>query len=364
MHTQDLPAYFETYLHAYQPYKEGAWCYEDGVIYRGLECLHRLTGAPQWRLHLERLITPQIEAGPQLRGYDPDAYNIDNIQPGRALLYLHELTGQAQYLEAAALLAEQLRTHPRTPSGVYWHKLRYPWQVWLDGLYMGPPFQIAFGQRRGDTALVDDALRQIETALQLAYVPKTGLYAHAVDEVQKQPWATPGTGHTRAHWARALGWLAMALVDVATLVGPQRFAPLAEQTRALMQRLAGLRQSNGLWLQVIDQPQLQGNYGESSASAMMVYALLRAQALGLYDGPLGDLMPALLASAMKRGASGAWQMADMCHVAGLGPYEGRYRDGTAAYYISERRVADDAKGVGPLMMAAAAMALQPEPARA
>jgi unsaturated rhamnogalacturonyl hydrolase len=250
--------YFDSYAAAHQPYKRGAWCYEDGLVYRGLELLHHATDDPRWLAHLHRLIAPQILEGPALRGYDPNEYNIDNILSGRALLYLHDCTGDDLYLDAAGLLISQLETHPRTKSGVYWHKNRYPWQIWLDGLYMGAPFQIGYGLKTGRFELVEDALSQVETALRLTYSSDSKLYAHAYDEAKKQPWSQAGTGHTKAHWARAIGWLAMALVDIAELVGPHRFTTLKPQSVALLDRVLELRQENGLWLQVIDQPDLSG----------------------------------------------------------------------------------------------------------
>ena len=348
-----LMEYFDTYVQGYQPYKNGSWCYEDGCIYRGLECLHKATGQAQWRDHLIRLVDARMGEGATLSGYNPNEYNIDNVQPGRALLYLEAMTGKADYLTAAGLLAGQLANHPRTRSGVYWHKLRYPWQVWLDGLYMGAPFQIGYGLRTGSDALVADAVRQVGTALDMTYVPATGLYAHAVDEARKQPWANPETGHSRAHWARALGWLCMALVDIAELVGPTRFAPLEARTRDLLARIADLRQPDGLWLQVIDRPDLDENYGESSATAMFVYALLRGATLGLWDGAPDRFLDKLTAIALRPAPNGGLEFAEICEVAGLGMFEERFRDGSAEYYLSERRVVDDAKGVGPLMMAAA-----------
>ena len=348
-----LMQYFEDYLQRYQPYKGGAWCYEDGCIYRGLEWLHRATGEERWFATLERMVGKQLLQGPALAGYASDEFNIDNIMSGRALLYLHDVTGEDRYMSAAKLLGEQLRGHPRTQSGVYWHKKRYPWQIWLDGLYMGLPFQIGLGQKTGNDALVDDALAQATTALDQTFVPETGLYAHGVDESRSQKWADPDTGHSSAHWARALGWLSMALVDIAELVGPDRFAPLKPRTAALLEKIDQLRQSNGLWLQVIDQPALPGNFPESSASAMLVYALLHGHALGLAPTPEFGLADRLADQVIRKNGDGLLVMDNICHVAGLGTHQGRYRDGTADYYISEVCVDDDAKGVGPLMMVAA-----------
>ncbi|MFK7992522.1 MAG: glycoside hydrolase family 105 protein [Granulosicoccus sp.] len=343
--------FIDKYVARYQPYKEGRWCYEDGCIYRGLELLHVETGEQKWLDHLLRLCDAQVGHGGSLKGYNLTEYNIDNILPGRALLYLHSLTGNRRYVDAADLLARQLSTHPRTRSGVFWHKLRYPWQIWLDGLYMAHPFRIAHALAHEQHSVVTDSLHQISTAMDVLFDLETGLYKHAFDEACEQPWVTSANGQSQAMWSRAIGWLTMALVDVAELVGPD-FAPLRARTVALLKTVQSYQQADGLWLQVMDRPELTGNYGESSASAMFTYALLKAARLGLVAQSAG-LVDTLSARCIKPAADGGHEMVGMCWVAGLGMFEGRYRDGTAEYYVSERKVADDAKGVAPLMMAAA-----------
>ncbi len=349
-----LAEYFDEYARRYTPYKGGKWCYEDGCLYRGLELWHIETGEARWLDHLHRLADAQIGMDGGLAHYGLSDYNIDNILPGRALLYLYQQTGAAHYMQAADLLARQLQTHPRTHSGVYWHKLRYPWQIWLDGLYMGQPFRIAHAQAQGDAMGVADSLVQLSTALDTLMDPASGLYWHAYDEAREQPWADPATGFNKAFWARAIGWLAMALVDVADLVGEAAFAPLRDRTTALLQRVSDLRVANGIWLQVIDRPDLEGNYMETSASAMFAYALLRADRLGLLAAP-GGLAATVMQYALRPKPGGGQEMVEICEVAGLGWYENRFRDGSPGYYLTEARVKDDVKGVGPLMMAAALM---------
>ncbi|MEO9526385.1 glycoside hydrolase family 88 protein [Roseibium sp.] len=356
-----LTEFFNHYAAAYKPYKGGNWCYEDGLIYRGLELLHMVTGEDRWLAHVKRLADRQILSGPRLAGYNLSEYNIDNVKSGGTLLYLHALTGNAKYMRCAELLAAQLASQPRTRSGVYWHKLRYPWQIWLDGLYMAAPFQIGYAHVSGRQELVADAIAQIKTALRETFVPETGLYAHGVDEARQQKWADRETGRSRAHWARALGWLAMCLVDVADLVGPEAFSPLEAETTALMKRILELQTSSGLWLQVIDAPGLAGNYPEMSASAMFVYALERAQMLGLMSPIHEDLFSRLCKRAVKTDSDGRQYMTGICEVAGLGGFEGTYRDGTSGYYLSEPVVDDDSKGVGPLMMCAALSIMNRKP---
>lgn len=349
-----LMAYFDSYVTKHRPYKGGSWCYEDGLIYRGCERLYYSSGESRWLKHVQRLIAPQILDGPALLGYDANDYNIDDIMSGRALLFLHRATGDQAYMDAAALLIGQLDTQPRTRSNIYWHKNRYPWQVWLDGLYMGAPFQIEYGLLTGNDALIQDALTQVSLAMDKTFVPATKLYAHAYDEARKQSWSNAETGHTQAHWARAVGWLTMALVDIAELIGPDRFAPFKDRANALFDEILRWRQPDGMWLQVMDQPDLDGNWAESSASAMFCYGLIQGEVLSLWNGRSDGLLSDLIDRALVETKEGGREMAQMCHVAGLGMYQGRFRDGSADYYISEGMVSDDPKGVGPLMMAAAA----------
>lgn len=345
--------YFDTYASDYKGFKRGSWCYEDGCVYRGLECLYRATGEARWFEHVKRLVDLQIEEGPALAGYCASEYNIDNILSGRALLFLHEVTDDPRYLDTAGLLAAQLANQPRTKSGVYWHKLRYPWQVWLDGVYMCAPFQIDYGRRTGRQDLIDDSLAQLQTILRICHSPVSGLYVHAVDETRTERWSDPDTGQSSAHWGRALGWFAMALVDVAELVGSDVFSPLETKTANLLTNIAALQQPDGLWLQVVDQPELDNNYQESSASAMFVYALLSAAERGLWSGSTSGLYNNLVAETIRSTTNNQYEMINICAVAGLGLDKDNYRDGSAQYYLSEARVSNEPKGVGSLMMCAA-----------
>lgn len=346
--------YFDAFAARYQPYKGGAWCYEDGCIYRGLALLHAATGEDRWRAHLERMARAQVSPDGALQGYRIDEYNIDNILSGRVLFALDRWTGDPRWMAAAALLARQLATHPRTRTGNYWHKLRYPHQVWLDGLYMALPFQIEYAQRTNDASGVQDALAQLRGALDLT-IREDGLYAHGADAECVQEWADPTTGRSPSVWARALGWQAMALVDCAELVGMAAFAQadLLQPTQALLAQLCRLQAGDGGWWQVIDMPGLPGNYTETSATAMFAYTMASARGLALGTDQMlqAEKRAFVFLQSRLKTDKGQVRLTDICHVAGLGGFEGVYRDGTPAYYLSEARVSDDAKGTGPLMMA-------------
>ena len=356
-----LETYLDRYAAAYAPYKGRAWCYEDGCVYRGLALLAEATGDPRWLAHLVRLAGVQVGPDGALAGYDPEEFNIDNILAGRALFPLAAATGEPRWLAAADRLAGQLDRHPRVAAGNYWHKLRDPRQVWLDGLYMGLPFQIEYALARGEPDRIADALAQFATALALTETAGS-LHVHGYDESREQRWSDPATGKSPAVWARAMGWLAMALVDALTLL-PEDAAtrPLRARTGAILAAVAGWQAPSGLWPQVLDAPGLPGNYEESSASAMFAYVFLRAARLGLVAGQRAEALRAAglrALAALERtrlvpDAAGVVRLTGICHVAGLGALSGPYRDGSPGYYLTEPVVSDDAKGVGPLMMAAA-----------
>lgn len=350
--------YFENFCIRYRAYKEGRWCYEDGCIYRGLELLYQSTGEKRWLDHLMRLIEPQVREDGSLTGYEAREFNIDNILPGRALLFLGRETGDPRYMLAARHLSGQLEQHPRIAAGNYWHKKRYPSQVWLDGLYMGLPFQVEYALATGQTPRIADALQQMATALALTDAAGS-MHVHGYDDSRHEKWSDPLTGKSPAIWTRAMGWLAMALVDIlSVLPDDAATSSLRLRTRSILLALCERQNPSGLWPQVLDAPQLAGNYDETSGSAMFSYALIRAARIGLAMPVEAETLEAAGERALEAiigtklvVEAHETRLSGICHVAGLGLFDGRYRDGKPAYYLTESVVSDDPKGVGPFMMA-------------
>src|SRR6185369_15652334 len=118
------------------------------------------------------------------------------------------------YLKAATLLREQLRHHPRTNEGGFWHKKIYPYQMWLDGLYMGEPFYTEYAMLAHQDSAFDDIANQFIWMENHARDKVSGLLYHGWDESKEMAWANKETGLSANFWARAMGWYAIALVDV------------------------------------------------------------------------------------------------------------------------------------------------------
>src|SRR6478752_3960224 len=170
------------------------WNYEYGVLFEGFEQLWKQTGDRKYYDYIKKIMDHFIEADGSIRTYDLLEYNIDHITSGRAVMILYNETKEEKYKKAAELLHEQLLWQPRTKEGGYWHKLRYPYQMWLDGLYMGETFAAEYAMMFGDHEKFDDIVNQFSWMEKHVRDPKTGLMYHAWDESKKQRWANPKTG--------------------------------------------------------------------------------------------------------------------------------------------------------------------------
>ena len=294
--------------------------------------------------------------------YKADDYNLDMIPPGKVLLARWEHGHQeARFLTALETLRQQLRKQPRTRDGGFWHKLRYPYQMWLDGVFMGSPFLAQYGKVFGDSTAFDDVARQILLIDQHAYDPKTGLYYHAYDEKRVQSWANKTSGQSPNFWGRAEGWWVMAMVDSLDFFPPTH--PEVERINEILRRTVdGIvrwqDQKSGLWWQVMDQGDRPGNYLEATASSMFVYALAKGINRGYL--PRESYLPVVLKGyeglvrdRIKTNPDGSVSLTHCCEVAGLGytNAKGRARDGSFDYYVSEPVCANDLKGVGPFILA-------------
>jgi unsaturated rhamnogalacturonyl hydrolase len=293
-----------------------------------------------------------------IRGYKLEDYNIDNIAPGKTVIALYELTQEERYRKCADLLRKQLDTHPRTSEGGFWHKQRYPWQMWLDGLFMGAPFYAEYALRydsKRAAASYDDVVKQFRLINAHLYDAKTGLYFHGWDEKREQDWANRVTGTSSNYWGRGLGWYAMACVDVLDFL-PKDHLGRKKIIATLQQVCDGVvkwqDQESGLWWQVLDQGGRGKNYLEATAAAMFVYTMARGVNEGYLDR--AKFAPAIAAGfngivhrLMKRDERGAVTLTQCCSVAGLG----YGRDGSFEYYLREPIVDNDLKGVGPFILA-------------
>lgn len=335
------------------------WSYDYGVVWRGMEQLWRITGEEKYFRYIKDAMDTFIGEDGSIRDYRFEDFNLDYICNGRQLLLLFQETGDPRYKRAADTLRQQLRQHPRTPEGGFWHKQCYPQQMWLDGLHMAAPFYLTYALmfNEGDDAIRDVA-HQLTLVYEKTYDPLTGLNRHAWDAARVQPWADPVTGQSEHAWGRAMGWYMLALADVLELMPRQHecFAPLQQIFCQAAERLLAIRQ-DGVWQQVLDRPDGVGNYKESSVSCLVTCAILKAARLKIAPDWMGREAQASFRAIQREFVGqmldGRMFLAKCCHVSGLGGASGR--DGSYDYYMSEPVGAYDLKGTGAYIQAACEM---------
>ncbi|GHT74940.1 family 88 glycosyl hydrolase [Spirochaetia bacterium] len=337
------------------------WHYEHGLVLQSIWAVAGRVHNDEYRRWVKSMYDTKIMDDGSIATYRDGEFNLDQINAGKLLFDLYADTGEQKYRTAIETLRAQLRSHPRTGNGGFWHKKIYPHQMWLDGLYMASPFYARYVGEYGPAEDFADVVRQFTLVESKARDEKTGLLYHAWDESRQQQWANPETGCSPHFWGRALGWYCMALVDALDYIPANLTAERNALITIARRLIAPLEQfqdrESGLWYQVLDQGGRDKNYLESSASSMFVYFLFKMcrkgyaaseyrdaaykTAIAGYDG-LTRLM-------LRRDDTGELHLAGICSVAGLGGTP--YRDGSFAYYVSEPVVNDDFKGVGPFILA-------------
>ncbi|MFN4145142.1 MAG: glycoside hydrolase family 88 protein [Runella sp.] len=347
--------------------KPAAWDYEQGLILKAIEKVWYRTGDGKYFEYLRRDMDRYVQKDGTIRTYQYDEFNIDNIPTGRILLTIAQQSQpeREKYRKAADLLWKQLENQPRTNEGGYWHKKRYPYQMWLDGLFMAEPFAAEYSKIFNHPEHFDDIARQFDLIEKYAVDEKTGLIYHAYDESRSQRWADPKTGRSPHFWSRAIGWYAMALVDVLDYFPenhPKR-TTLIGYLRRLAPVLAKYQDpKSGVWWQITDMGTRSGNYLEASASCMFVYALAKGVRKGYLD-------KSFLAAAQKgykgilkefvvEESDGTLSLHKTVSVGGLGGTP--YRDGSYEYYLSEPIRKNDLKGVGPFIFASTEIEISAE----
>lgn len=286
--------------------------------------------------------------------YNVENYNIDYINSGKVLFDVYKQTGDEKYKLAMDRLVNQMKYHPRTFEGAFWHKLIYQHQVWLDGLYMGAPFLAQYAVTFNKPELIEDVVNQFMVCAAHTYDKATGLYYHAWDESRQQRWANKDTGQSPNFWGRSIGWWFMSLVDVLDYI-PENY-PQREKLIAMIQGLAdalkNYQDKSGLWYQVIDQGQRAGNYLEASASSMFMYAYAKAVNKGYVEKSYRKIVTkayeGLMRNLIVENPDGTLTLTKCCAVAGLGGNP--YRDGSYEYYVNERIRENDSKATGPFIM--------------
>ncbi|QMV41859.1 glycoside hydrolase family 88/105 protein [Cohnella cholangitidis] len=325
------------------------WHYHQGVFLCGMELLLEAGKNRRYERYIQDYVDGLVDGHGNFYFARDE---LDAIQAGLLLFRLDKLTGKRKYRIAADKLRSLFDTLNRTSEGGFWHKDKYPGQMWLDGLYMGGVFALKYAAAYGDDGLIGLALHQERLMRKYMKDDRTGLLFHAWDELRKMPWADAETGCSPELWGRSLGWYGLALAEFLDLLpqgSPER-SELAEVQKEFIHALIRYQdRESGLWYQVVDKGHLADNWLETSCTSLFVYAIAKAVKQGVverdcvgaavkgYEGLIGRL---------EFDAAGGIVLPDICIGTSAGDYEN---------YVTRPTSSNDLHGVGAFVMACVAI---------
>lgn len=338
--------------------KKPSWNYIDGCMMVSLLELYKTTNEEKYLNFVKNYIDYYVHEDGSILGYSKEKYSTDDVSETRVLFDLFAWTKEEKYSKAIELVHEQILSHPRTKEGNFWHKKIYPNQVWLDGLYMMQPFYTRYESERNRMQNYADIVSQYKTVYHIMRDKQTGLYYHGYDSSKTMFWADKETGLSQNFWLRSIGWWTVSLIDVFEYMNEQMFDERHTIKQLFKETVDSLLKfqdaETKMFYQVPNYPGREGNYLETSGSSMIAYAILKGVrlkalpqryqeiGLGIFNGICTKYLTI---------KNEDLNLGGICLVAGLGPETNQRRDGSYEYYMSEPVVENDAKGVGPFIMA-------------
>ncbi|REE82117.1 unsaturated rhamnogalacturonyl hydrolase [Lutibacter oceani] len=336
------------------------WSYTNGLVLSAAARVFEQTKNQKIYDYIYTYADEMIDSTGTIKTYKLSNQNLDMIKSGDVLLYLYPKTKEERFLKAMETLNSQMETQPKTSDGGYWHKKVYPYQMWLDGLYMAEPFHTKYAldfveDKDKAQKIFEDVVLQFDLIQKHSRDEKSGLLYHGWDESKEQRWANKETGNSQHFWSRGMGWYGMAMVDVLDFLpenhpGRERIISYLNQ---FAEAITKVQHESGLWYQVLDQGDREGNYLEATGTSMFTYALAKGVRKGYLDKKYLEVAKngyqGLLDNLISVEENGVVNLNKCCGVAGLGGNP--YRDGSFDYYINEIIRSNDPKGTGPFIMA-------------
>jgi unsaturated rhamnogalacturonyl hydrolase len=336
----------------------GKWNYEMGIFLSAMLIQSQKTKNEQYLQYVKKWADRFINAQGKIDStyYPVKEYKLDDIMPGRPALFLYERTKEHKYQTVADQLMDQLKHQPKTSEGGYWHKEIYPYQMWLDGIYMADVFSTQYASVFNKPEFFNEAIHQIKLIAKHTTDPKTGLMYHGWDESKNRVWADHEKGNSPEFWGRAIGWYCMALVDCLDYI-PENHPDRKELIVLLKGISASIvkyqDQRTNLWYQVINKGDQPGNWIETSCSAMFTYTFAKGVRNGYLDNSYRTVAQKAFDSLINDYAYfddvGRLYLDQTVKV---GTLNVKTSKGDYAYYINSERRVNDYKGLSPFLFAA------------
>lgn len=323
--------------------------YHQGVFLYGMLRVWEATGKEEYFEYMKAYIDSLIDEEGNLYFARDE---LDSVQAGILLFPLYEKTKHPKYMVAAKKLRSLLDTINRTSEGGFWHKDKYPYQMWLDGLFMAGPFMLMYSEHFQEEELIQTVLRQEKLMRKNMTDSKSGLLYHAWDEKKVQPWADPETGCSPEFWGRSVGWYGTALIDLLELLGDKKRGQeeLIESLQSFIPAIVAHQdEKSGLWYQIVDKGDRPDNWLESSCSSLFLYFIAKAVKHGYVDESYRAIVDKGfkgLVEKMVEEDESTLTLSGICIGTSAGTYD---------YYVGRPTSENDLHGMGAFILASMAV---------
>ena len=276
------------------------WSYYNGVVFEGIEYLYELTGEDKYKNYVIEYMSSLIASdgtwakctnkgytSKECAGYNAN-HGADCYKTASLLLDAYEMSGDSRYLTMAETLNADLDSAAKSYSlKNAGNNFRHTWasdpnpDLWLDGLYMILPFRAEYAKYKGDTAELDLIVKRLQWVSDNMYNSSKKLFYHAADSAD----SNSGT-----YWLRAIGWYAAAIVDVMDSMEGQNLETMKVQLKKLVDGMKACQDaSNGMWLNNMNADESDSNPYETSGTALVCYAVMKAVNNGWLDESYADM---------------------------------------------------------------------------
>jgi unsaturated rhamnogalacturonyl hydrolase len=263
---------------------EKQFLYHQGVFLSGMERIYLLSGDKKYHQYIKDWVDHYIDEEGKVRfvNYAPQ---FDYMQPSILLFRLYKESGENRYKKVLDTFAPMVEMWPTNARGGFWHKYEHPNQMWLDGLYMIGPFSVMYAHHFNTKPyFFETVYQQMNLMRRNMTDPKTGLLYHAWDDSKTEDWADKTSGLSSEFWGRAMGWYAVAIMDILDYLPsdqPRRHEFKNAAIDIINALLRFQDEESGMWFQVVDKGGEAGNWIETSCSCLFTYAIAKAIKTGL-----------------------------------------------------------------------------------
>jgi rhamnogalacturonyl hydrolase YesR len=251
--------------------------WQAGYAMFAMEKMWKATGDLRYYNYIKRYVDQQVDEAGNIPDFKPNA--LDHFIPGYAIVFMYEHTHLEKYKIAAKKIFDGFKSYPRNADGSFWHGAWAKNQMWVDGVFMGQIFMARYGKVIGDSAVAfNEVTKQMKLIVEHCQKPN-GLLLHAWDESKQAPWADKTTGQAPEVWSEGLGWYAVLIADVFDYLPKNNpdYPVILSHLQKLCEGLKNCQDpKTGMWCQVVDKPEVPGNWNETSGTGMFLYLIKKS----------------------------------------------------------------------------------------